>query len=1008
MTSVRAAGNTPKYESYGAFAQSDEFAALFNNTELSSEERFEQGQLRAATRIVDVVLRHCDGRTYDFPSIDTIVDFGCGDGTLGFAICSLLQRRARADGRDSLIRYIGVDSCPDMVVQAQRKLEGLPAGAGAAIVLQGTDDLLENAELVEAVNGHSPEARARAWQTTALLCLSHTWFHILNQDLLIRQINNRRPALVMVDVFHSWDKLVATGLSRDPKENEGTLELGGTELRLGRYEDQELRIANGRIYSLRTQSIEGERKPPEVVRGVFRRDVAEESGRWLFASRQVFLSSDSLRPAPPVRADAPISGAADPARLRRSSGAMTALNNQSDIELAESVLSSVMKAGALTAYSNQLGHQEFAPESGSRKRKSKSGIPPTVPTPGSEGATRKNYLVVREFAHPSGWGDMHCIAFGALSPSADKLNQAYFEAIAELLDEVFVSTGPSARKYEDLRSLLRIYGRGEIAIIQPFDPLRVFARMVPLWQQQKASRLGETFSRINYVLEDPNRWQRSYPTAYGLYHALIDLVSSPVSFPLHALPSYEQADVDSASDTLETAFLKLGCREHRSRSSDQESANGRSGSTSATAQATAGISDAEGFRPFFLVPFYYGSLPLFVLILEAPPHLRMEATDALVYYSMAQNLNRQLHVALPSETILRWDVCKAFAKKAMSTADGDASTMSDVVLTAWKRVVERPIWKSWIVALPSTPLVKVAGTDALNAKLRRTLEDEIAGLLNDEAYQISLWFHVGRFFSDESHEGFIGRGVSARLRSEQLVQIFGEQLPQANAVGDRLLEQSCFQYMGTPGSRIVWLRFLSDQLRPILEYLASAKTNERRESADSAFKTLKRVFCRDRGNTGTQFRFSFSRLLAVAGAHSGMADLFSLSQDLLKQETSTAFGAIMGTYVTANPDPVSDIAFCIAFLSSRSDKEELEQTALGSVTGSTVSADSAGARHLSVHLSFAHGYDSSRQGLNGERFRSLVPKASSCLPGNPRREWTLKVTAQHERNVGLGVTWSLE
>src|SRR5262249_37019980 len=142
-------------------------------------------------------------------------------------------------------------------------------------------------------------------------------------------------------------------------------------------------------------------------------------------------------------------------------------------------------------------------------------------------------------------------------------------------------------------------------------PLRAFARMIPLRLNQrarcvasaaepappptvcrraecgdcqlvqrvtgvKAPSLADVLATVDLAIEQPNQWQRRYPTAYSLHRTLLDLVSSPIGFPLFDVRDYEASEVDWAFDYLEKKFL-------------------------------GPAADANEGASYFLVPFFYGS-----------------------------------------------------------------------------------------------------------------------------------------------------------------------------------------------------------------------------------------------------------------------------------------------------------------------------------------------------------------------------------------------------------------
>jgi SAM-dependent methyltransferase len=857
---------TPKFTSYGEFRKSELFHRLFPVDE------FESGQATAAKRVVARILGNCDGR-HAFPRIETIVDLGCGDGSLLRAIEELLRglppdndsqegdsqeddsKEDEHSSRDKRwpppqgFALLGIDTCGEMIARAGAAVP--PAGSRVRFFHDERGDGLELRILRDL-----QDAKELHWDTTAVLCQGHTWFHILEQDRLLAQIRDKRPAVLLVDIFRTWDRVIER-LTGPDKAAAGKaarraavdqLVLGDQTLRLGEFKDEEVRLVDDAAYSLRTQLIvEPRSSPPQVVRGIYERSADSASvGHWLFATRQVAISSQSLR----------TSEAGEGSRFP------VAVKGEDPVAVASRTL-------------------EYAksPEAGSV-------------TGGCD------YVVLREFGHESGWGDMHCIAFAALSPEARDLNEAYFKAVANLVNHVFLDA-KGEKHYGSLRKLTEMFSKGEVAVIMPFDPLRVFARMVPLKAAQMASGDGvsgdvaKLLSTCDLILEHPNYWQRRYATAYSLYHTLLDMVSSPVGFLLRQVPEYEQAPVDVAFDALETALLKA----------------------TAPGQKLG--------RGFFIVPFYFGSLPLFVLILEEPQQLPLSATNAQVYSSLAQNLDRQMHVVIRAEEIRSRVIAPVVAdivaaRPALTVIDKDGQSRLE---GAVKAAMEARAWKSWITALPSHPLKSLDATKSRNLKLWRMLSDECDRVYRDAPYQISQWFEDGDFFRKQEDRLATGDGhvgVVPKVHAARLDRMYRDCGLQNKPPTARDLE-------GLPYFRQVnrfapqWLKFTAERLASLDAGCRAGRTAS--EQCRQDFDMLKRVFCRSKGNTGSWFRFSFSRLWVVAAVEAG-----SLAPDVLDagfaylrdfEDANGAHG--LGVFrarseVAGAADPVTEIGHCARFL----------------------------------------------------------------------------------------------
>jgi hypothetical protein len=993
----------PIFKSYGEFRGNGIFDWLFPPKE------FDENQTEAARQIVTQVLRHCD---YDgsqkFPPIKTIVDFGCGDGSLLSKIRIALKEAINERNKKKTpnkedekwpVRFIGVDQCKGMIKYANKLADNLAEELEEKelqfVLVESGEFLYAKTKILEGLD----------WSSTALLCLGHTWFHILDQEQLLNQINENRPALLLVDVSQSWDQVVDKLLSKDYSLPEGsvydlTVNLNGEPdplKLLPIFRDEETRVKSEKIggktkhvvYSLRTQLIEITDETRQVVRGIYSYDAGEKSGRWVFATRQVAKLTEQLRP---------------PNGVKRT-------HDRGTLSLTEAgeILRLTAEAGEITGK--------------------------------GEGKGKCNYLVLREFEHDSGWGKMNCIAFGALSSMAHSLNEAYFEAVRDLVDYIFVSDSNLLEKnqrpaIEGLRKIIEIFGTGLVEVIMPFDPLRDFARMVPLTSSQVNSPVRKTLSTTDLILEQPNRQQNRFPTGYGLYHTMLDLVSSPVAFTLSHVPGYEKALVDLAFEVLERQFLKAS--KMAADSAKPESVPVNTGNTGNNVSERTVSS-------YFMIPFYYGSLPLFTLALEEPNDFPANATNGQVYFSLAQNLDRQLHVIV-GEDLIRGRVITPFIKATLEAHLKKAGTrtplypttsenveiqteMKDAIIKVKKEInipdeINKAMnkgWKSWVTALPSHRLISLDGTAFQNDRLKVLATDEYDRFGRDAVSQISAWFQVYEYFCADhnAHDKFL-----CNVHRGKLIGLI-----KAACCSDDggLLTSSYFKEVATEFSGknktilIFADRLVTDMLQECIEPVVDGRC-QNNPNKDKSFQIAKRLFCRGLENRGL-FRFSFSRLYAFVMAYSGallvrtpagFSDQFEINTvswesfindwyALYDWETNKKkagrklkLGKYHATNVKDNgaDDPIAEIAFCMAFLNV----PDPECT----IKIDPVTYDVAGSMSIIAHTNKPID---SRTGSDLLHFRKILEKR-----GNPvtkdKKDWKITVNAAL-KETGFEVTWKM-
>jgi len=468
--------------------------------------------------------------------------------------------------------------------------------------------------------------------------------------------------------------------------------------------------------------------------------------------------------------------------------------------------------------------------------------------------------------------------------TAAVLNRAYFAAVRNIVTRLFVAS-ESAAEFGVLRSLLALFdepsitwrkdtgfaGSREAMIILPFDPHTNFARIIGLFPNTKYS----TISDHDLILEAPTTDQLRFPTAYGLFHTLEGRTSSPQAFPLEWAPNYEHALVDTEFANLEEKLL--------------------------------GISDAKGKeigegkeRGYFLIPIYFGSLPLFTLVLRFPSLFPTESTDYQVYYSALRNLHSEVKVALTdwyiqNRVLSPWiasaldalmelrrlsvpgtdddDVRKDVLERLLHRlevqlfghAKGNAEAASSFSVAGLRRSggVLGKDWKSWVLSIPSVPIKRLRSVEAENTRLWELWCAEKKRALLDHELRISYWFQEGDFFCDDRHdkwqdgesEGTHRHCLTAMLRRLDDGDV--EDIIDAMA-GDGYFARSKEHYL---------LNWLLSKMRLILSKPSSGVSDDQK---NEAFKEMKAAFCKTLENTGTGMRFSWRRLgvhIAAAATH---------------------------------------------------------------------------------------------------------------------------------------------
>jgi len=219
---------------------------------------FSKDQKRSAKLIWDRVLEKC-GKDQDLPPITHIVDYGCGEGTFLNYLFSCYQEAKKADRAPELV-FKGIDCCQVAIDYAKSNHDEIAA------CLAKCDPCPDKA-LAGLFDDRS------VWKSTALLVMGHSWFHF-DQDCLIRTILELRPAIILVDVYQSWNDVVrrlADGASM--------------EMEHGR------RFKDGSTYWLRTE----QRGNGKVSRGIYRAPAdKQQKADWEFVTCQTPKTTEDL------------------------------------------------------------------------------------------------------------------------------------------------------------------------------------------------------------------------------------------------------------------------------------------------------------------------------------------------------------------------------------------------------------------------------------------------------------------------------------------------------------------------------------------------------------------------------------------------------------------------------------------------------------------------------------------------------------------------------------------
>lgn len=524
-----------------------------------------------------------------------------------------------------------------------------------------------------------------------------------------------------------------------------------------------------------------------------------------------------------------------------------------------------------------------------------------------------DYVMRKVIRHSSGWGEMLLHALVRRNRDAVALNEAYFPVVSRIIKRLFVNN-ETMQSTKVLRGLLDLYnedsgwlkktklnGSREAMIVLPFDPHTSFARIVGLFVKANDSEI----SKHDLIVEAPTSVQLRFPTAYGLFHTLEARTSSPQAFPLEWAPDYEHSEVDVEFGTLENRLLGLSGTDGKPTENDREVG-------------------------YFLLPVYFGSLPLFCLALRFPQVFPAESTDHGVYSSALVNLHSEIKLVF-TDDFIRSEVIRPWANASLNAtsliqsqpeledrvrilekllfgSQTSPRTISDESSCGYELAGQQRFggvlgkdWKSWVLGIPSYSIKKLRSVIMENTRLWHLWAEEKELILKNHERRLSDWFQQGRFFidaEDGGHDWWLCKKHLARLH--RMFQIAGFQvsplLPNNNADDswlvhaiaklkmlqtkprDSMLDGSGYFAKSRGHFLFEWMTkefagFVEH--KPLCEFKQChpESGSETNCSRHATFENLKAVFCKSLANQGDGIRFGMRRLFCLVEAACGDEEL---------------------------------------------------------------------------------------------------------------------------------------
>jgi len=460
------------------------------------------------------------------------------------------------------------------------------------------------------------------------------------------------------------------------------------------------------------------------------------------------------------------------------------------------------------------------------------------------------YFVSLTYEYYSSWGPMSSSVFVRdLTQDAKHANDSWYTAISSALNEIFRSPlSGSESAFSAVRKAIKLYKVRCAAVILPFDRIHTFARYAPL-DRGAVDNLDATgmiwrgdHPRV-MILEEPSQDQDKYPTAYGLFTCILGRTSSIQVFPLRLIANYQMAPVDRIFNDYESSFF-AGC--------------------------TADGAVVESDRAFFLLPVFFGRLPLFTLVLQFGDTFSELDTGPGLFRSCLLDLHQQLREVV-DEPFLRGRILRPFLRDAYhqlrfsgngsprdqrSPREISDQAYDDLEAIVLDHSIEKP-WKSWILALPGTEIKLKRTVVAEQANLDRIVKDEIGRLRRDIFFRLSRELEEMGFFAADRERS---RAEALDHHNRPTWKHHSIILRHELAAEDRLSE-----LVDLDSRQQDVIKWSADRMKLLIRSGEASQAG----SAD-AFDDLKAVYCRALENTGGPFRFSVRRLVCMVEIATGV------------------------------------------------------------------------------------------------------------------------------------------
>ncbi|MBI2240126.1 MAG: hypothetical protein HYU59_04895 [Magnetospirillum gryphiswaldense] len=463
------------------------------------------------------------------------------------------------------------------------------------------------------------------------------------------------------------------------------------------------------------------------------------------------------------------------------------------------------------------------------------------------------YLKVDMRTYYHGQGALELFTFLRIDHEISKhLNEKYYTAVREVVRELFyadISDNFDGAKNHAINTLRTFFKYHFLtfgaAAIMPFDKVHTFARYCPVDTTRSDLYDSAGNEKFTMILEEPNLHQDKFHNAYGLYTAILAKITSPTIFSLQEMSDYSITQVDDDFISAEEKYFNGRSESNADETSTKEKTNNN------------GNNDEQ---PFFAIPVYYATLPIFVVVIKFPPRFDRKNLSRRTILEKLDSAHKAILAAMKAIDSRR-RMMRNFIRLAASwqpeekgedtTAGGEKTWYGDEIEAQFHSHKDKP-WKSWLQALPTQCL-----TDTDIVEIANETRDLISDFGNamkfatsDASIRISSVFKHIKFFEGGGDNGGHEKW-NLNYHSNCLTKN-----------GKNLRDLSEWQEMLGYGDDNSFNGTILERTVETLKNLSSGEFDST-GATDTNFMIMKSMFCGLHENSESSFRFNILRLFGL-------------------------------------------------------------------------------------------------------------------------------------------------